>query len=188
MESTGFKEWAIVCQGLGQGEQSVILRKGGVAEGREGFSFRHPEFFLFPTYFHEQVEKVRTIIEFPAQVLDKIEINFFAKIELTCVIKSWEIAQALEPFHVLRPEVVRERFEYDRAPGLHVAFVRVFRVEPSWIFANAKSYGGCRSWIKLPKPPAALRFEPVLGDTEHERRRMAFSGLVRAEKPAAASL
>ena len=187
MESAGFKEWAIVCQALGRGEQSVILRKGGIAEGREGFSFRHKEFFLFPTYFHEQVAKVRKIeIEFPAQAPDKIEINFFAKIELSCVIKSWKIAQALEPFHILRPEVVRERFDYDRAPGLHIAFVRVFRIEPSWIFANAKSYGGCRSWVKSPKPPAALRFEPVLSDGEHEQRRKALIELMRGEESAAA--
>jgi hypothetical protein len=118
--------------------------------------------------------------------MDKIEINFFAKIELSYVIKSWEIAQALEPFHILRPEVVRERFDYDRAPGLHIAFVRVFRIEPSWIFANAKPYGGCRSWVKLPKPPAALRFEPVLGDGEQELRRKAIIDLVRAEESAAA--
>jgi hypothetical protein len=118
--------------------------------------------------------------------MDKIEINFFAKIELSYVIKSWEIAQALEPFHILRPEVVRERFDYDRAPGLPIAFVRVFRIEPSWIFANAKSYGGCRSWVKLPKPPAALRFEPVPGDGEHGRRRKALIDLVRGEESVAA--
>ena len=186
MESAGFKEWAIVCQALGRGEQSVILRKGGIAEGREGFSFRHKEFFLFPTYFHEQVEKVRKIeIEFPAQATDKIEINLLAKIELSCVIKSWKIAQELEPFHILRQEVVRERFDYDRAPGLHIAFVRVFRIEPSWIFANAKSYGGCRSWVKLPKPPG-MRFEPVLSDGEHEQRRKALIELMRGEESAAA--
>ncbi len=59
MESVGFKEWALVCEALGRGEQTVILRKGGIAEGREGFSFKHREFFLFPTFFHEQVGKVR---------------------------------------------------------------------------------------------------------------------------------
>ena len=59
MESVGFKEWAIVCEALGRGEQSIIVRKGGIAEGRDGFTFRHAEFFLCPTYFHEQVENTR---------------------------------------------------------------------------------------------------------------------------------
>src|SRR5438046_2307968 len=59
MESAGFKEWSLVCDALGRGRQSVILRKGGIAEGRGGFSFRHRGFFLFPTFFHEQIAKVR---------------------------------------------------------------------------------------------------------------------------------
>jgi len=37
MESVGFKEWSLVCDAFGRGEQSIILRKGGIAEGREGF-------------------------------------------------------------------------------------------------------------------------------------------------------
>jgi hypothetical protein len=34
MESVGFKDWAIVCEALGRGRQSIILRKGGIGEGR----------------------------------------------------------------------------------------------------------------------------------------------------------
>lgn len=34
-----FKEWDIVCKALEEGRQSLILRKGGIHEGREGFSF-----------------------------------------------------------------------------------------------------------------------------------------------------
>ena len=59
MQSIGFKEWALVCEALGTGRQKIILRKGGIAEGRDGFSFQHREFFLFPTFFHEQLERVR---------------------------------------------------------------------------------------------------------------------------------
>ena len=59
MGSVGFKEWALVCAALGEGRQSVIIRKGGLAEGRDGFVFLHREFFLFPTFFHEQLVRVR---------------------------------------------------------------------------------------------------------------------------------
>ena len=38
---TAFKEWAIVVDALGRGRQSVILRKGGIAEGRGGFRPEH---------------------------------------------------------------------------------------------------------------------------------------------------
>src|SRR5438477_11784651 len=128
MQSVGFKEWALVCEALGHGEQSILLRKGGIAEGRQGFGFRHSEFFLFPTFFHEQVVKIRKPnAQIPAAHDGEIEIRYFAKIEAVKKIVAWETAAALEPFHILAESVVRERFEFKDA-GLHVALVRVFRL------------------------------------------------------------
>ena len=175
MESVGFKEWALVCEALGRGDQSILLRKGGIAEGREGFGFRHPEFFLFPTFFHEQAVKMRTPgAEIPATVEGEIEIRYFAKLEAQKEIRSWETAAALEPLHVLQESVVRERFEYKGA-GLQVALVRVFRLEPSWKLPDLPAYGGCRSWVKLPDCPAGTRFEPVLSDEQFSRIAAAFA-------------
>src|SRR6201995_425311 len=54
-----FKEWTLICEALGRGAQSLIIRKGGIAEGRDGFRFKHPDFLLFPTLFHEQAAKLR---------------------------------------------------------------------------------------------------------------------------------
>ncbi len=120
MQRIGFKEWALVCDALGSGRQSVIIRKGGIAEGRDGFAFRHREFFLFPTFFHEQLDRVR----WPDAILpepppNEIEIRYFARIQEAHVLTNWEEVRALEPQHILREEVVRERFEYDDAPGVH---------------------------------------------------------------------
>ncbi|MEO8428438.1 MAG: DUF1802 family protein, partial [Verrucomicrobiota bacterium] len=53
-----FKEWAVVVDALGRGDQIIILRKGGISEGRGGFQVEHPEFVLFPTLFHQQRESV----------------------------------------------------------------------------------------------------------------------------------
>jgi hypothetical protein len=118
---------------------------------------------------------------------DRIDINFFAKLELVKTIASWETAQALERLHILKPEVVRERFGYDKAPGLQVGFVRVFQVVPSWAFPDQKSYGGCRSWVKLPELPKELRFEPILSDGEHVLRRNEFIDLTKDAEAVAAS-
>lgn len=170
MESVGFKEWALVCEALGRGEQSIILRKGGIAEGGDGFAFRHREFFLFPTFFHEQVEKVRVAHSIPEPHAGKIAIDFFAQLEFTGVVAAWETAAALESFHVLQSEVVQERFEYDTTRGICAGLVRVFRLEPRWLFPDAPQYGGCRSWVPLPAPPVEVQFKPVLRDEEHHRR------------------
>jgi hypothetical protein len=166
MQSVGFKEWALVCEALGRGEQTILLRKGGIAEGREGFGFRHDMFFLFPTFFHEQLVKVRTPDpQIPATREGQVGICYFAKLEAQRKITEWGQAAALEPLHILAEAVVRERFEYKGA-GLHVAFVRVFRLEPTWVFPNSPAYGGCRSWVKLPRFPSA-HCKPVLSEEQH---------------------
>ena len=51
--NTAFKEWAVVCAALGNRRQTIILRKGGIDEGREGFRVKHKEFWLLPTRFHQ---------------------------------------------------------------------------------------------------------------------------------------
>ncbi len=44
-----FKEWEGIVAALGQGAQTILLRKGGIAEGRAGFRPEHDKFWLFPT-------------------------------------------------------------------------------------------------------------------------------------------
>jgi hypothetical protein len=164
MESVGFKEWALVCEALGRGEQTVLVRKGGIAEGKAGFAFRHREFFLFPTFFHEQAVKVRVPDpRIPAPREGEVEIRYFAKLEGQREITAWPEAEALAPFHILAEPVVKERFEYKGA-GIHVGLVRVFRLEPIWVLPDRPAYGGCRSWVELPASPPQMGFEPVLSD------------------------
>jgi len=175
MESVGFKEWSLVSAALGRGEQSIILRKGGIAEGGEGFSFRHREFFLFPTLFHEQAAKVRIASPNLPEAGDTIAIRWYARVECALRIGSLRIAEALAPLHILTPEVVQERFGY-KDQGLNVALVRVFELSPSWILQNEKRFAGCRSWVDLPSPPE-MKMRPVLDDEAHQRFRAQFDHL-----------
>ena len=176
MESIGFKEWSLVCDALGHGAQSVILRKGGIAEGREGFSFRHREFFLFPTFFHEQIAKVRIAAADIAAPGNTIAIRWYAKVERALRINSVAIAESLAPLHILSIEVVRERFG-NKGDGLNVAFVRVFEVSPVWVLQNEKRFVGCRSWVGLPRPPEMKR-RAVLDDSTHTILRARFDQIV----------
>src|SRR5207302_6774696 len=179
MESAGFKEWSLVCDALGRGRQSVILRKGGIAEGRGGFSFRHREFFLFPTFFHEQIAKVRiAAADIPAPG-STIAIRWYARVERALRINSLLIAEALASLHILSAEVVRERFGY-KGDGLNVAFVREFEISPVWVLQNEKRFNGCRSWIDLPPPPEMM-MQPVLDDATHAKLRAEFDQIVGVE-------
>ena len=179
-----FKEWALVCEALGSGHQSLLLRKGGIAEGGKGFGFEHRDFFLFPTWYHGQVEKVRyEQAVLPEQVPDCVTLNYAATIEWSGLIRDKEAVQRLSEMHVLAASVVEERFEYDTGKaagggeGIHIAFVRVYRLEPSVVFPMEKHFGGCRSWVELPEiTPEAM--VSVLSDEEHQRRRICFTKLL----------
>jgi hypothetical protein len=175
MERAGFKEWSSVCQAIADGRQTIIIRKGGIAEGRDGFSFKHREFYLFPTWFHEEAEKI-TEPQFssPADSSLDVTIRCAVEVEWSGLITDWSIAEALAPFHILREEVVRERFEYKDAPGVHVAFVRAFRLSNPWTFPNEKRFGECRSWVELPERGAEPRLESVLSDAEFDHQRVKF--------------
>src|SRR5688500_10772442 len=169
----GFKEWTLVCKALGEGAQSIIIRKGGIAEGRAGFRFQHPEFLLFPTLFHEQVSKLKLPPETPIgdrRVEGEIEIRYHAKVEWTEDITDLDRVRLIAPFHTWRDDGIEERFRYDEKQGVSLAMVRVFRLSEPFLFPDSPKYGGCRSWVTLPDPPPHLQLTPVLDDAAHEER------------------
>jgi len=167
-----FKEWAIVCDSIQRGETSLIFRKGGIAEGRAGFHFKFAQFFLFPTFFHEQIEKTRLGSERAVEAhAGLVAINLFLEVEFSRWVGDLALLSDLDQFHVLKPSVLSERFHYDDRNGLYVAFVRGYRISPAWKFPNQRSYGGCRSWVELPEPPSDLQMAPVLSSVEQDRRR-----------------
>src|ERR1044071_5391986 len=95
-----FKEWAVIVDALGTGRQIVILRKGGISEGRGGFQVDHPEFLLFPTLFHQQRESVLPEaqarfdrLEFPGPEVLRLE--YFCRVVSWRRLDSLATAQAL---------------------------------------------------------------------------------------------
>ena len=160
-EIIGFKEWQVVCDALASGRQSILLRKGGIHEGRHGFSFAHESFFLFPTRFHVQGEQVREGIVTPLpewQQGDPIRITHHAEALWAITLTEWDKVAALEPFHIYSAATVRERFDWEgkgmASGSIHLALVRVRELAAPWEFPYEARFGGCRSWIQLPDPPA----------------------------------
>lgn len=170
--SIGFKEWTLICDALGSGKQSIILRKGGIAEGRAGFRFQHDDFLLFPTLFHEQVAKLKLPAEtpLPASVEGQSEIKFRVLVEWTQDVTDWEIVKRLAPFHLWQESEVEKRFRQDANPAVSLAFVRVERLSEPFVFADSPRYGGCRSWVQLPDLPAHIGGSVVLDEPSHRER------------------
>ena len=176
--SIGFKEWALVCDALGRGVQSIIIRKGGIAEGPAGFRFRHPEFFLFPTLFHEQVVKLKLPpgTALPVQRGDgQHEVALRVRVEWTQDVADLVTMQCLAPFHIWQDSEIEKRFRYEEEkgkPGVSVAFVRVEKLGAPFVFPDSPKFGGCRSWIQLPEAPSGVTFSPALDDAAHRAREL----------------
>ena len=174
--SIGFKEWTLVCDALGRGEQSIIVRKGGIAEGRAGFRFQHPEFFLFPTLFHEQVAKLKLPpgTPLPSQRADgQHEVTLLARVEWTQEVQDLDVASRVAPFHIWQNSEIEKRFRYEEEkgkPGVSVAFVRIEKLSAPFVFPDSPKFGGCRSWIQLPDLPPGISTTPVLDDATHRAR------------------
>jgi CDP-diacylglycerol---glycerol-3-phosphate 3-phosphatidyltransferase len=155
-----FKEWEAIVEALGHGAQIIILRKGGIAEGRQGFEAKHPKFWLFPTAYHQQWEKTKPELQrFLAPnaaraATDPIALQYFAEVTDAVYLDSWDKVTRIGDAHFWNDDILRERFDYaDRPgmePGLHLLLVRVSRINLPHKLAPSKDYDGCKSWIDVP--------------------------------------
>jgi len=172
-----FKEWAIVVDALGRGEQVIILRKGGIRESQGGFQIEQPQFLLFPTLFHQQ----RDLVVASAQSrFDQIASGFpprdTARIEFLCEVAVWQrvdsiaAAQRLRGQHIWREGVVARRFDWGREKNIHALAVRVFRLPQAVELPMLEIYGGCKSWIQLENEIDINGAGQVLSDTAFARR------------------
>jgi hypothetical protein len=190
MSLFGFKEWKMVCDVIERGEQAIILRKGGISEGKLGFQWLHDAFFLFPTYFHEQAEQLRPgavadADPLPEKEPDVVSIRLFAEIVETRRLTDLDSARSLEPLHVWTRQVVEERFQWGDAPGLSLAVIRPYRLAQPWDLTQRASFGGCRSWLGLPaaeglSPDWRETMVPILPEARIQEVRDAIDALAGA--------
>ena len=152
-----FKEWQLVAEALAAGEQSVILRKGGISEGKLGFQWLHEKFFLFPSLFHEQAKQVKLLPDGSFRKIpetgggeDEIVFSVYVETLTTGRLTDWNEVIRLDPYHIWAEEIVRERFEWGDEHGLSYAVVRAWQLTDPWILKDRSSFGGCRSWFGLP--------------------------------------
>jgi hypothetical protein len=151
-----FKEWDVVCKALEEGRQSLILRKGGIHEGREGFSFAHDEFVLFPTRFHAQGEyvKIPSVVAKPEwEIGDEVVINSKVKVTKAVTLTDWNEVAALADQHIWTEDTIRDRFFWEgkgmASGSIHVAYVEVEKLNDPVRFGYSKKHGGCRSWVEI---------------------------------------
>ena len=177
----------MIVDALGRGEQIIILRKGGISEGRGGFKVEHPRFLLFPTLFHQQRDGVVPAAQnrfdelarnFPPP--DRLRLEFFAELASAERLDSPSQAEALRGQHIWRDDVIAGRFDWGREQAIFALAVKVFRLPRAIELPLSPAHGGCKSWVELENEIATDEAKPVLAPAEFEnkldRLRVALNG------------
>ena len=173
-----FKEWAVICRALETGEQILILRKGGIHEGRDGFRVAHRQFWLFPTYLHQADQSklapaawssLSSVLQAPPAE-DHIPLRLLA--EVTDVIEITDESQLarLAPWHWWSDQAIVERFHY-RQPGLFLLIVRIYKSAEFFELPNSPHFAGCRTWVELPQPIPTTGLTPTVSDERFQALR-----------------
>jgi hypothetical protein len=168
-----FKEWAVTCQALATGRQSLLLRKGGIHERGGRFQVEHNEFWLFPTRFHQNPQEIRddarallkhVATEAPATGM--LHVSLYAVVDEVVELIDESLLPRLASFQILTDDTLRERFHYRRL-GLFVLPVRIYaRVQPV-VLRESPHFAGCRTWVDLEEDLPTDSLAPALSDSAH---------------------
>lgn len=150
------KEWAVVIEAMGRGRQTLLLRKGGVADPDETFSLEHREFFLFPTFEHQKREQVRAefqplfdeVIQRPPPA-GQVLLPLYAGVAGSWRLESPDDLRGFEALHVWTPEFLAMRLAYKPEIPTLAVLVRAYRLPTPPRTANIPAYAGCKSWVPL---------------------------------------
>lgn len=149
------KEWATVITALENGDQTVLLRKGGILETSSGFKVEDKTFALFPTYEHQDNSSLKSQFyryladvreQKPRDGLNKI--TSYAEVLAEHDISSMQKIEELSDFHIWSDSYMVERMNWMPQKPMTAIFLKVYKVVPTEI-PVLPEYSGCKSWIEL---------------------------------------
>ena len=151
-ELPALREWRSNCDAIEAGRQVLLIRKGGIAEGSEGFAVDAHRFAFLPTLFHQKHGTPST---------EPIEVRVVGELVRAVEVPSDTPLGVLAAFHAYDPEQLATRVRYKPERPLTLMAIRAFRLRAPRVFSADVVRPVCRSWLSLPVDPASLELEPV---------------------------
>ncbi|GBF95180.1 hypothetical protein Rsub_07893 [Raphidocelis subcapitata] len=176
------KEWAPTCAALGAGEQTILIRKGGIKEPK--FVPEAAAFLLFPTSFHTDQQllkpgaasKYREALDLDPKQLPAVPLAQYAEVTGAWTTRDERVLQVLSPLHVWADAFRDTRLKWRRAQPLTLLELRAYRLEPPLQLPRCEELFGCFSWVGTPGlapeavAAAVARRVPALGDAAFAER------------------
>ena len=172
------KEWAVVVQALAEGAQLLLLRKGGIAEEDGEFRLATREFFLYPTWEHQQEAWLQPryaaafrSLRADAPAGSELPFEYYAAVTDVWPAPGMARMNQLQELFVWNEAFLEKRYAYKPQLPLSVLVVRTYRLPQALRARYLERYAGCRSWVELDEALPTRGASPVLDDAEFERRR-----------------
>ena len=170
------KEWAVTVKSLAQGQQVLLLRKGGIHESSQDFRVIHPEFLLYPTYEHQREDLLKEEFQPDLRKLleesprsEEITFSHFAKVEELIEVAEQEKVEALAPHHIWTDEYAQSRLRWKAMLPLSIMLLRVYRMENPVTVPYIPEYGGCTSWVEIIPRVELGQLTPALSNEAFQR-------------------
>jgi hypothetical protein len=185
-----FKEWAVACEALRQGRQILLIRKGGIREEGGVFRVADSEFFLLPTYEHQNAGLLQPEFAARLQALQSeprdpntITIDSYAVVDTVAQARGEAQLSAVANDHIWNAEYVRQRFDFNPYDPLYLILLRVYTLPTPAIVPMQPAYVGCKSWVTLDRPLSTQGATPALSDAEFSARRAALLERLNTRAP-----
>lgn len=176
------KEWATVVSALESGDQTVILRKGGILETASGFVVESEKFLLFPTFEHQSLENIKpqfhNHLKSAMQAKPKdgtSKITSYAEVLAESDVTSERKVGQLSEFHIWSEPYIRARISWMPDKPIKALFLKTYTV-PEFEIISRPEFQGCKSWININANIGAGK--PVVGEAELESRLEKFKDIV----------
>jgi len=181
MES--LKEWAVIVSALESGDQTIILRKGGILDVESGFRIESKKFLLYPTQEHQERSHIKPRF---FKYLEDVKSNptkegfnritSYAEVLEETNVSSDEIIKKLSAYHILSESYIRERRNWQPEKPMRIAFLKICKIPPFNTPVKSE-YQGCKSWINInAEIPVG---EAVLSDLEIKSKLDEFKEIIK---------
>lgn len=176
------KEWATVITALENGDQTVLLRKGGILETASGFKVEDKKFVLFPTYEHQDNASLKSqFYRYLADVREQKpregtnKITSYSEVLAQADISSIQKIEELSDFHIWSDSYMVERMNWLPQKPMTAIFLKVYKIPPIEI-PVLQEYEGCKSWIDINVNPEVGK--SVLNETDLQQRLSQFGRIL----------
>lgn len=175
------KEWAVTVQALADGDQILMIRKGGIHEESKDFRVVHPEFLLYPTYLHQRDDllkashqpTLRRMLADDPNDSDNVTFTHWARVHELLEIDRLDKVASLAPHHIWTDTYAESRLHWKPMVPLTIMLLRVYRIEEPTTVSFIPEYGGCKSWVDIIPTVRLGNAIPVMDDAR-------FAGMVDA--------